>query len=402
MNVSLKNVWKNTLYRNSLFIILSSVVTGIFGFVFWTFAARNYSSQEVGLATTVISILGLLSNLSLLGFNIALLRYSKKDNGKLNFSAVFVSIVASIILAGIFVIGVQYFLPAVGFLGENLWYASAFIIFTVINSLYLISNSIFIAEGKGYLVLMKESLFSVTKVACILFLSGVTGLLVSWNAGIALGVLFSFFFIKMHIGFDLRQLKEIGGFTFYNYWGHIFNMLPTLLLPLIITPFLGPSSTAYFYISWMIANGLFIVANATSTNFLSEASKKSNQWKKKLDHALIFSGMGLLIGTGAILLFGHLILSLFSPEYLAGYTLLQVLAVSSIPYGARTLYVSFLNLRNNAREGAAVNFLVFFVTILGSVLFMEYGLIVIGISWNVANLAGLALGMVLKQLEKTH
>lgn len=401
MNVSLKNIWENTLYRNSLYIILSSVVTGIFGFVFWTFAARNYSSQEVGLAMTVISILCLLSNLSLLGFNIALLKFSKKENGKLNFSAVFVSIVASIILAGIFVLGVQYFLPAVGFIGENFWYASAFIVFTVMNSLYLLSNPIFIAEGKGYLMLMKESLFSATKVACILFFSGITGLLVSWNAGIALGVIFSFFFIKMHIGFDLRQLKKMVGFTFYNYWGHIFNMLPTMLLPLIITPFLGPSSTAYFYISWMIANGLFIVANATSTNFLSEASKKSEQWKKKWNHALMFSGVGLIIGIGTILIFGRLILSLFSPEYLVGYTLLQVLAVSSIPYGARTLYVSFLNLRNKAKEVAAVNFLVLFVTILGSVLFIEFGLIAIGISWNVANLAGLALGIVLKRPEKT-
>lgn len=364
-------------------------MTGLFGFIFWSFAARTYPSSDVGLATTIISVLSLLANLSLLGFNISLLRFHKKDNGKLHFSALSLCSLASLVLAALFLLFVGVFSPSLVMLKENAWYAGAFILFTVLHSMSMLCTSVFIAEEQGFLILMKETLFSTAKVALMLLVSGIVGLVISWNVGILLGVLFSLCFVKMHNVFDFRQLGRMLSFTFYNYLGHIFAIFPGMLLPIIITGFLSPSDTAYFYLSWMTANGLFIIATASSSTFLSEASKSRKPWRKQLWRAIFFTSVLLGLGIGLVLFFGPMVFSFFGNEYLTAVPLLNILALSSIPYSFRVLCLSLLNLRNKARGVAASNFFVLFVTVLGSLLFLQYGVVMVGVSWLVGNALGL-------------
>ena len=70
--------WKEPLYRNSMYLILNSFVMALFGFVFWSLAAKTFSSSEVGLATAVISAVSLVASLSLLGFNTSILKFKDK------------------------------------------------------------------------------------------------------------------------------------------------------------------------------------------------------------------------------------------------------------------------------------------------------------------------------------
>jgi len=48
------------LYRNSLFMAFTSVFNAGCGFFFWMIAARLYTVEQVGLATALISALGLV------------------------------------------------------------------------------------------------------------------------------------------------------------------------------------------------------------------------------------------------------------------------------------------------------------------------------------------------------
>jgi len=52
------------LYRNSLFMAFTSVFNAGCGFFFWMIAARLYTVEQVGLATALISALGLVVLLS--------------------------------------------------------------------------------------------------------------------------------------------------------------------------------------------------------------------------------------------------------------------------------------------------------------------------------------------------
>ncbi len=46
---------RDPLYKNSFFIMLSSITNAGFGFFFWMIAARLYSAEDVGLISTVKS-----------------------------------------------------------------------------------------------------------------------------------------------------------------------------------------------------------------------------------------------------------------------------------------------------------------------------------------------------------
>src|SRR6266487_4951401 len=73
--IDFKNVFKHVItdavYRNSLFFMASALILSGFGFVFWIIIARLYNTENVGIATTLISIITLLSSFTILGLNIS-------------------------------------------------------------------------------------------------------------------------------------------------------------------------------------------------------------------------------------------------------------------------------------------------------------------------------------------
>ncbi len=67
---------RNPLYRNSIFLMLSSTVGAGTGFIFWIIAARLYSTEDVGLSSAIVSVMRLLMLLSFVGLDIGLIRYT--------------------------------------------------------------------------------------------------------------------------------------------------------------------------------------------------------------------------------------------------------------------------------------------------------------------------------------
>jgi len=77
----------DSLYRNSIYLMLNTGVTAVFGFFFWIINARLYSAEQVGIGTTIISTMTLISSFSILGLGNGLIRYlptSERKNKKIN------------------------------------------------------------------------------------------------------------------------------------------------------------------------------------------------------------------------------------------------------------------------------------------------------------------------------
>ena len=80
--------------------MLSTFVLAATGFVFWVFVANAYDTATVGLATTLLSVSGLLSLLGLAGFDTTFVRYlpgSKNKNDYINSGFVVVTIFSSVL-----------------------------------------------------------------------------------------------------------------------------------------------------------------------------------------------------------------------------------------------------------------------------------------------------------------
>ena len=79
-----KKIMEDSLYKNSIYLMISSAVMAGFGFFFWLICARLFSAEDIGLATTIISVMGLIASISVLGLNSGLIRYlpTSKDKSK--------------------------------------------------------------------------------------------------------------------------------------------------------------------------------------------------------------------------------------------------------------------------------------------------------------------------------
>src|ERR1035437_7011030 len=96
----------DSLYRNSIYLMLSTAVMSFFGFFFWIINARLFKPEQVGIATTLISVVTLISSFSLLGLNSAIVRYlptSERKNKKINTSFTLI-VLTSALMALIYLI----------------------------------------------------------------------------------------------------------------------------------------------------------------------------------------------------------------------------------------------------------------------------------------------------------
>ena len=70
---ALKKYLNDPLYKNSFFVMLTSISNAGFGFIFWMLAAKLYPKEDVGIATALISSMALLccfvwNNIRMIGF----------------------------------------------------------------------------------------------------------------------------------------------------------------------------------------------------------------------------------------------------------------------------------------------------------------------------------------------
>ena len=73
--LSLRRIAQDAVYTESALLLLGTVLLSGLGALFWLCAAYSYSPEEVGVATALLAVLNLITSLSLLGFEITLVRY---------------------------------------------------------------------------------------------------------------------------------------------------------------------------------------------------------------------------------------------------------------------------------------------------------------------------------------
>ena len=383
---------EDSLFQNSIYLMASTSVMAVLGFAFWVFVARLFPTREVGIATTLISIIALLSNFSLLGFNISLIRYlpkSIKRNDQIN-SVLSLVVLASILISLIFISGLNIFSPKLRFLQNNLFYIVTFTFFVIGLSLSTLSDSIFIAYRSSINVLIKNSILSILKLLFpLLFVFlGSYGIFTSVGLATLISALIGFFILfyrfsyRPNFSFNKDVVKEMAVFSGGNYIGSFLSQAPNLVLPLLIINRLSAETAAYFYIDMMVLGFLAIISGATTQSLLAEGSYDET---KLLGHflkgtRLIF--LFLLPAIVLIVLFGDILLHAFGKDYASSaFEFLQIISISSIFMAISSLATAVLRVRHQINLLIIINALgVGFILGL-SYLFIDKGLIGIGWGW---------------------
>lgn len=402
MKEKIAQLRSDTLVRNSFYLMLSTGIMAVLGFVFWLISARIFPPEQVGIATTLISAMNLISYVGLLGFNstfIRMLPTSKNRSAEMNTGLVMATS-AAILVATAYVILVPMIAPKLSEIHTNIWYALGFVVMTAMASVNLLTDSIFIAfRAAKYNLFIDGVVMSSTKLALPFMFAGLGafGLFTAAGAAASVALVLSIFFLiknfayKPSLRLDTSHLGGVLKYSFSNYVANLLNIAPTLFVPLIIINHLGAASAGYYYLAFMVANLLYTVVYAVSQSLFAEGSYADRTLRDLMKRSSLVIA-GIMIPGAAILYFGaSMLLQIYGHNYSAqAAPLLQVFAIAGPMVAVYTIANALLRITKQTVAIISSN-LVYAVTITGlSLIWCNHGLVWIGYAWMVGQiLAGI-------------
>ncbi|MFC1902796.1 oligosaccharide flippase family protein [Chloroflexota bacterium] len=376
--------------------MLTAVVMSLLGFFFWLVVARFYTETEVGFSSAIISAINFLTLLSMLGLNSSLTRFlphAKKPRELVN-SCLTLSGLISLVLAGIFIAGSGVWSPAMVFIRQNAILSSAFVIFTLLWTLSSLIDATFVAKRRASFVLSKNTIFSVLKIPLpLLFVSffHAFGIVASWGIAVAVAVALSLFLFlpkvqnryKPALIVDLNPLRAMWRYSGGSYLANLLSSAPALLLPLMVVNLLGAESNAYFYVAWMIAALLIAIPGGVSWSLFAEGSHFEEKLRENVIKSFKFTFAVLVPGVIVAVVAGKWLLLAFGQSYaINALHLLQILAISSLPLGANSIYTSILRVTGRIKELVVIWAAITVAVLLVSGLIMSTtGIIGVGYAW---------------------
>ena len=387
-----KLIPEDSLYRNSLYLMIGTFVMSILGFVFWMINARLFTTEQVGLATTIISASVLITSISALGLGAGLIRFlpkSERKNQKINTCFTLIALF-TIVVSVIFLLVIDFTSPKLHFIKENMILAFVFIVFMVFASLNGLIDNVFVAYRSAKYTLVKNSIFSILKLAFpfLLVSLGAYGIFGSWMLALIIGFIVSFIILIYKFNYKPRFvfydsiIRKIGKYSFGNYVAGFIGGLPTLLLPLIITNMLKAETAAYYCMAMMIASTLFIIPSATSNSLFAEGSYNEKQLKHQVKKAIKIISLLIIPAIILTIIFGKYVLLLFGKSYSSeGYMFLNLMAISGIFVAINAVIASIIKVRKKISV-LITRSMLSAVFILGlSLLFIKQGQGLLGIGY---------------------
>jgi len=388
------------LYANSIYLMLNTALTAMFGLVFWVVAARLYPTDVVGQGSAVVSVAAFLTFVAGLGFGIGLIRFlptAGTNSADLINSCFTISGIASFVATAVFLGGLYLWAPALHFVRDEPIFIVAFIIFIAAATLFSLLDGVFIGMRRANFTLAKNVVQNVLRVGLAVIMAsffGVFGIFASWGlamlVALVLGIVLLMFVLPNYrpVPNLQRQVSnEMLHFSSANYVSNGLWCIPGWLFPVMVLNQLGEDVNAYFFVSWAMASILFAIPAATSTSLLVEGSHQENPLGQDVSRSVKLTILLLLPSVAVMLFFGHWVLLVFGSDYShEGTKLLWLLSISAFPYAVNQVYMSIARVRKKHLDvilvaGAAG--LGSFV--LGYLLIPTLGILGPGIAWLAGN-----------------
>ena len=396
----LKAVLHKPLYANALHLLINYVVTEAIGFVFWMVATRIYTAENVGLGSAAISATQLLAMISLLGMNMALVRFltdaGEKANELIN-SCLTIGGFAAMIAGVVFLLGVGVWSPALILILQNGIYFAAFVIFSMATTVLSMFNHIFIADRRSGFVTIQNTIASMLKVGLviILFLFGDSfGVFNASGIAILISILIGYFVLLpkirpgYHASFVIRKdiVKKIFNFSLLNYFSNLLWETPRLILPIMVLNLLSAEQNAYFYIAWALAGILRAIPMAVSLSLFAEGSYDAKLLNATIWRSLKIILILLLPAVALMLAMGDKLLLLFGRSYSQyGTNLLWLMAIAALPVAVNYMYIAVKRIEKRLKGVLLLTTFVAIVTLgLSWVLLPQMGLPGAGVAWLIA------------------
>lgn len=394
----LKQHLNDPLFKNSYFLMASTAVTSILGFIFWIVAARLYEPAAVGLASAIIAALCLLAIFSNLGLGIGLIRFlpGAKDKGNSMINTCFtLSSLASMVIALIFLAGLEFWSPALLPVLQHPVFFASFIVFAIVWALNPLISCVFLAKRSTEFTFIQNAIASFLKLALIIpfaaFFNSAFGIFASVGMAVSVALLIAIFWFlpKVQQGYfplcivRREVLNEISHYSGGNYIARIFLQSSPLVLPLMVINILGAEMSAYFFIAWSITAILIVIPTSIFNSLFAEGSNEEETLRANTKKSLKLFLLLLLPAVIVVFVIADKVLLLFGQAYSQnGALLLRIIAVSIIPYSVNYLYITIARVKMDISGVIKVSAAIPCLTLgLCYFLMLNMGLPGIGLGW---------------------
>ncbi|MFJ8745492.1 hypothetical protein ACIRL2_39750 [Embleya sp. NPDC127516] len=410
------------LLRNGHVLTVGSLVTSAFGAGYWALATRWYGDATVGRSYAAVSALMLLSGLGQLGLGNVLVRFlpqAGRDRRAL-IRAAYAAAFGATLVAGLgFLALIPVCAPGLGFLREPAA-GCCFVATTVAYALFALQDGALTGLRRPGLVVGKNSGFAIAKIAFVAALAGLLptlGILISWTLALVttLVVVDGWLFARLlparrrepaepgagfgEAGADPASDPGAGGrvpsgrsivrYAGSDYLGTLCWSAATTLPPIIVLEHAGARESAYFSLAWVVANTLYLISLNMGASLLVEAAGDSAGPAAGCRRVLRHTGALLALAITALVVGAPLVLRVFGPGYARnGSTLLQLLALSALPYLVVSTAISACRVLGRMRVVVAIQAgLATAVLTLTVVLLPVLGVLGAGVAWLAAQTA---------------
>jgi len=419
----------DSLVRNSLYLMASTVTTAGLGYVFWAIAAHAFTRQDIGIGSGIISLCGTTALLTYLGSSAMLIERLPGSEC----SSAWTSILVRACLATAVVTAVATAL-AVPVLMTSSNYRMFFnspspIIIAIAGSvawtLVSLLGSAFVSARRAGRYLSIYTLISAAKVLFVLPFAaagaGAMGVVGAWVASTALGVGVGASWLVPRMGLGRRpgdrrrrrgtlkpdrmprsdrrashrrsrvtpstaSMRRLLGQHLTSTGG----ALTPLVLPLLVVIRLGVERNAYFYITWMVGAVFFMVSPAVATAVFAEGVRAGADLRRGVTKALLVNVVLLAPAIMVMIIGGKLVLGLFGAPYAAaGYGLLILLAISALPDAVSNVAISIFRVTERLTYSTLLNLGILGTTLFGAWFLMPpLGIAGVGVAWLGAQTLG--------------
>lgn len=385
----IRRLMSDTFFSNSAYLMLSFLISSGAGLVFWIIAAHFYDQSEVGIATAVISLSGLVVAISRLGFEQSLIRFFPDGDRSRIFSTSTIVTTVFAFLMGIILVSTASWWSKDLVMNSEI--AFLFLALVTLQSIFLMMDNAFIALRRAKLSFV-DNLTMASRLVLVLPLLtlGVAGILTSYIGATLISILVCCYLLH-HLGIrfrgiDMSFIKSTFSFSAGNYVYLLLTHIPNNIIPIMILSIIGAEATASYYIAASISSIASLIPRAFNTSLFVEGSH-GEELKKTVTKSLVASITLLIPVVIGIYLGGSLILGLLGSGYTSdGLGILQLLLISSmvvIPYSTYSIVLNVQKKMKILILLGSVNCLS--LTLLSYLLMLPYGLLGVGCAWILAS-----------------
>jgi O-antigen/teichoic acid export membrane protein len=390
---------------NAFFLWATAITGAAAGFAFWNLSAWFYTAGEVGIASSAISLMLLVSGITSLGIGIGIVRFLGTDENPTRMvnTALGFTTLTSILIGSLCVMGINIWSPGLVSLRQPVFFA-VFLVLLISTTHNLLLQMVFLSLKRASSTLWMIILLNGIRLSMLIFfrMEGSQGIVASLAVATLISNLLAFWLVRRLVpdyspGMAVSRsiLCQLVPYSFLSGMADFLSRVPAMLAPLLVLEYLGAATSAQIYIAWMMGSLVLSPSASLAQSAFSEGSSNPMTLRGVIRKSARYS---LLITAGiAILVFltAGWLLGLFGPDYRAAAPFLQWLCVAAPLFALNSLFAAAFRVQNRLWLLILVNAVIIAV-FAGPQAFLlkTSGLTMTGITWLIAQALAVLISLV--------